>query len=398
MAFDPFGISALVSAGSKLIGQREERAYNERMTDKANRLSLQETRRQEKRQSNLIKDQRRYEGNVYERQRADALADYNLQRNRANVDLKRANEYNEAMRDESRVYQEGIDARNRSNQLEDIDQQFVRMRAAAEKAGLNPLAVLGGGGTMTPSALSSGSTSFAASAGPIQSTVQAPGYNMGSVPMSYGAPIAVTPLSSNEAVVGGVVELGQELTGSAAIERANEQFWQDMAMQEAQRDAAVPDAARSYPTVPDGRVPVMGNTATPVSSVSSTGNYSGVPVSQDPEIRTPLTMGVNNPDGSVTNIVAPGGDPEIDTVANWGFSDAARIIAGDFGVEITPSSAYDTWQQGVRQGAYGPVGAAVSVIREFTPSLSGTDMWGEAVDYVPGMFQGTRLQGGYNGQ
>lgn len=126
--------------------------------------------------------------------------------------------------------------------------QYTDLRAAAQAGGFNPLSVLGTGISAAPAGgLTSSSYSAASGAGAM------PVVGMGaSVPMSYGAPVAVAPLSSNAAIIGAVQEFGQEITGVPAQERANAQLYSDIARIELER-------ARAGMTAPT--VPVLGRTA-----------------------------------------------------------------------------------------------------------------------------------------
>lgn len=129
-------------------------------------------------------------------------------------------------------------------QKADMADQFVRLRRAAKKGGFNPLTALGSAIIPNPAGGIT-SSSYAAASGVGAATASAPG---ASVAMGgYGQPIAVPSLASNEAILGGINELGRELTGEAAVERANAQLYHDIAKVELeQMKARLPQ-----PVVPD---------------------------------------------------------------------------------------------------------------------------------------------------
>lgn len=397
---DPFGLSAAVNAGASLIAQKRDQKFQVKQTNKANAMAINEARRADKVTNNRINTAYRRDVKAYEQQKKDARQSANIDRNRANVDIQRTREYDRGQVEDARKYTEMIARRERNHQISDIENQYVRQREAAEKAGFNPLSVLGTGGQMTPQALSAGSSAFAASPAPLGSAAAVPGFGGagGSVPMSYGAPIAVTPLASNEAVVGAVSELGQELTGSAAIERANETFWQELAAREAEQAAAVPDSVRNYPTVPGNRVPVLGSNATPVGNTSTSDFWTGF---------TPAPVPVLSGASPVSNL---GAETSPDVVAsgmslisnNWlPWSDEAPYSAlGDAEEVFQPEGAIlnGPWigAQVLSRGM-GKAGEWLIDNGYGTPLATNPTRVSDYRHFMPGGFNNTRLQGGYGG-
>lgn len=118
--------------------------------------------------------------------------------------------------------------RNRRWAKADVAGQFDVLRAAAKRAGFNPLTALGSGASGVAGGLSSSSYGAASGAG----AASVSGF-ASSVPMTYGAPIS--PLASNEAIMGGLSEFGREVSGVAAQERANAQVFNDIARIELER-------------------------------------------------------------------------------------------------------------------------------------------------------------------
>lgn len=156
-------------------------------------------------------------------------------------------------------------------QKADMGNQFVALRRAAKKAGLNPLSVLGASMVPGPAGgLSSGSYGAAPGVGAMP--VAAMGV---SSPMAGSAgEIAMPPVSSNEAIMGGIYELGMELSGEAAQQRANAQVAADLMkieLEQAKARAVAPmvppdlsgSALGPQPTVYGGNrgtVPSLGST------------------------------------------------------------------------------------------------------------------------------------------
>lgn len=118
-----------------------------------------------------------------------------------------------------------VAARNRRLARQDAANQFVDARDAALRGGFNPLTGVGASASFVGAGLTA--SSYAAAPGVGAMSVNAP---QTSVAMTYGA-----PLSSNAAMMGAVGELGRELTGEAAVERANAQVYSDIARIELER-------------------------------------------------------------------------------------------------------------------------------------------------------------------
>jgi len=142
-------------------------------------------------------------------------------------------------------------------QKKDMGSQFVRLRHAAEKAGFNPLSVLGASMVPNPAGGIS-SSSYGAASGVAPIGVSAPGVSaaMG----GYGAPVAVPALASNDAILGGIQELGRELTGEAALERENAKFANELARIELEQAKA----RLAAPAVPTTFGMGLGRQAVPV--------------------------------------------------------------------------------------------------------------------------------------
>lgn len=164
-------------------------------------------------------------------------------------------------------------------QKDDMASQFVRLRRAAKKGGFNPLTALGQPMIPGPAGGLS-SSSYAAASGVGASQVQAAGASaaMG----GYGAPVAVPSLSSNDAILGGVQELGRELTGEAAQERANAQLAQDIMKVELERARSGFDRSQVpvVPTFQGGGLGVSTAMAGPARIAEPSPLSPGAPVAQ----------------------------------------------------------------------------------------------------------------------
>lgn len=115
----------------------------------------------------------------------------------------------------------------------DVKNQFVRLREAAEKAGYNPLSVLGAGSGMLSPAGGITSSSYGAASGVGAAPVS--GFAASTPMAGYGAPVHVAPLASNDAIGGLVGELGRELTGEAALDRQRDAIATEIASIELER-------------------------------------------------------------------------------------------------------------------------------------------------------------------
>ncbi|AXH76576.1 MAG: hypothetical protein [Microviridae sp.] len=282
---DPFGISSMIQAGAAAAGRASDQKFMREQTNKANAFSVNERKISNRynAQQASVANQR----NVKNAIRTDAMNDENARvANRvAGRNEKRARDFNAEEAQKSRDFtaeqnrianaktvQAQVRAHNWAEEdyargKQDQASQFTDLRAAAEAAGLNPLSVLGAGSVPTSSTGLS-SSSFAAGSGAAATATasdtfggQAPGVMGASVPMSYGAPVAIQPLVSGDAVVGAVGELGRELTGVNAINRANEQVYTDLAKIQLEQslrptvDTDMAPAALRPPVIPTGGPP-----------------------------------------------------------------------------------------------------------------------------------------------
>lgn len=179
-------------------------------------------------------------------------------RDRSN--MKHQNRFNSKQAQRAREWDRSTLKMQRRWQKGDQASQFVDVRAAAEAAGFNPLSVLGSG--MTPVSLQ-GTTSAAAYGATAPAS---------SVPMTYGQPVYVAPLASNDAIMGTVEELGRQLTGTEAVQKANEKATIELAQIEQERKQAglekpIVAPSQGAPGVADLRPPVR-----PVSSMRVSDN------------------------------------------------------------------------------------------------------------------------------
>jgi len=150
---------------------------------------------------------------------------------------------------------------------EDQLNQFANLRIAAKRGGFNPLTVLGMGSMVGPGAGGLSSSSYGASPGVGAAPVSS---FSSSVPMAgYGAPVHVPALASNDAISGAIDELGREVTGEAAQERAYDQMAMDIAKIELERARA----GLSQPVVPSlaGAGPSLGPQAAPTGNARVSG-------------------------------------------------------------------------------------------------------------------------------
>lgn len=238
---------------NKLAQQNETTAWkrNKQATNRANKFNVRQAAVAEK--------------------RSDANAKVAMAYNAA--EANKARNFSRAEANKANALSEERDLRNRqwaqddyAQQKDDFATQFQRSRDAAIAGGFNPLSALGaqmtpgmGAGGLSSSSYGGGgaaaaSTGFASASGPTSS-----------VPMSYGAPVAVQPLASNMAIVGGISELGQELTGVNAVQRQTDTLYRDLAQLELdqRRSGVNPYAA------PAGRVPSLGSSAIPTTDTSA---------------------------------------------------------------------------------------------------------------------------------
>jgi len=343
---DPFLASALVNTGASFIGNILGKNAAQSATRTANQASRAQNKvaweRNVKQAKNArAKDiktmkmaDRMSDQNVAQANKTN-LANYALQRTDQREDSRTAYDRSVKSSEQARAWAEEDYARAKSDQAS----QYTDLRAAAEKGGFNPLSVLGTGMTPTPAGGITAST-FAASPGVGLSSAQAMSVQgvQASVPMGYGAPVVAQPLASNDAILGSVAELGQELTGAAAVGRANDQLYSDIAAIELDRLRGSPSS--QYPVVPP-RVdvaPSLGPTATRVGNTASTpgmtpfygGNlYQDMGLEIDPVIEIPLFNRVRTPDGQVYNTISPGGDFDLDSAINAGLQIGVQKIMRD---------------------------------------------------------------------
>lgn len=311
---NPFILSSLLGAGASLLGQRRDQAFSLAATREANAASAKQLKMAN--QFNVKQARKAQQTNKANTYLADKLNDkntamaqkYNSAQAQAAMRFsgKQADKANAFTAEQNRIANELSEAqalRNRdwaqqdyAQQRTDLSNQFVDMRAAAEKGGFNPLAVMGA--QMVPSLGAGGlsSSSFAASPGAAApgvagSSVASPvaGVAPASVPMSYGAPVAVAPLVSNDAVVGAVSELGRELTGVNAVQRQNDQLMNDLAQIELDQARAGAPMMPVGPTATESTdyvdsfpahqatpgVASLRPPAVPVGNVSSDGSLGG---------------------------------------------------------------------------------------------------------------------------
>lgn len=177
-------------------------------------------------------------------------------------------------------------------QKADVGNQFVRLRAAAEKAGYNPLSVLGAGSGMLSPAGGITSSSYGAASGVGAAPVS--GFAASTPMAGYGAPVHVAPLASNDAIEGLVGELGRELTGEAALDRQRNAIAEEIATIELERlRGGFPSQSFGLPAMGAYAAPTphsrMSGTAEQVGEVSPTAmaaataaENEGVPVEVEP--------------------------------------------------------------------------------------------------------------------
>lgn len=252
--------------------------------------------------------------------------------------------------------------------------QLLRLRRSADRAGFNPLSVLGT--PMVPGAAGGlTSSSYAAASGVGVTPVSGFG---ASTPMSYGAPIAVAPLASNEAVEGAVTELGRELTGEAAIERANAQLAQDIAKVELERMKAglgapiVPNApmvaslgGATFETSPG--VARMGSPPVQVGSERSMGPWLTTDM---PQPHKPADAGVDDANPRSEELVPVKNDSGMTKLdSNW-----VREITG--GVPAYIPTVNDEPVGGEFFGPIWGIGGAAFNNRVLRPmGMEGSDVW-----------------------
>jgi len=274
---NPYIISSLINAGANILGRADEGRQARENTLLANQLARENETIAWNRNKRATKRANKF--NVRQALKAEERSDENaaISREYNSAERALANEFTKAQVDENFQRSEARDLRNREwakddyeQQRQDFGNQFTDLRAAAEKAGFNPLSVLGS--QMVPSSGAGGlsSSSYGAGQGQAASAGFAGSQGVvGSVPMAYGAPVSVQPLVSNAGIVGGVAELGQELTGLNAVQRQTDQLYRDLAQIEL-------DQARSGVSAPmsAGALPQFGNQALPVGARSVSNNGS----------------------------------------------------------------------------------------------------------------------------
>lgn len=272
---------------------------------------------------------------------------------------------------------------DRKLEAEDQLNQFVRLREAANKAGLNPLSVIGA--DMVPSPAGGLSTgSYAAAAGVGVAPVNA---FASSTPMGAGGYTPV--LASNDAIIGGIQEFGREISGQAALERSNLALNNEIARIELERARAgmarpvVPPAAQLGGAGLGRQAQRAGNVATGVPSLGDLDDWfpQGQPVSQrsitdthNPrEVNLKPTdnidpMGVFDSDliraltgGFPVYYPTVDGEPAGGAAAVWGIGVPGAVLRRRV-VDPINSAIRDTWDGFVRGSAE----------RSFTPSLGVT--------------------------
>lgn len=216
---------------------------------------------------------------LWQAQKADRVSRRDFQRGRKNMKLAdRMSDKNVrlAQRFQARQAEKAWDRtdeaalRNRAwakadyrQQKQDMDTQFLRLRRAAKKAGFNPLTAMGS--QMIPG-VAGGLTSSTYGAAPGVGAMPVSALGVSSPMAGDAGSVAVAPLASNEAITGGLYELGMELSGEAAQERANAQVFADLAKIELEQAKA----RLAAPVVPD-----FGNLGR--QAVAAPSSRSGVP-------------------------------------------------------------------------------------------------------------------------
>lgn len=387
---------------SNLIGMSMEQRAMDRRAAEANAAAIQQQQmanRANVRASNVAWNRsQRATDEARAANRQDATRDFrrNLQAARQNsaTDYKRgiaamdrANAFTVSETDRAREHDANLRAAERELALDDQDQQFVRMREAAEKAGLNPLSVIGAA-SMTPQVSALQSSSFGSSAGiPSGATPFAPSLTPGavaptpSVPMSYGAEVFVAPVASNAAVLGSLAELGQQLTSPLAVGKANGQLAADIAKVESEKAESEALIARQ-PFVPSVGTSVgslappvdqAGNLSFSLPSLGGGGDYGadysgfeGRPLERDPVINTPAVMQVQMPgEDEPYNLFAPGGSPDVEEIIGAGIQIGPEWVRRRT-LENMPRSLDETpgWFQGLTEFQN-------SVVRVVDPAFNG---------------------------
>lgn len=255
--------------------QKQAQKYNNKATAKANEVDKKNLEDTQQYNANQTKQAQVYNAN---QQKAQNTFNANQTKAQNQFNSKEAalqRQATEAAAVQAREWAVADYEQQKTDQLH----QYETARAAAELGGFNPLTVLGAGSTVPNPAGGLTSSSYAAASG--VGTASGSGASSGaassqhfpsSVPMTYGAPIAVTPVASNDAVLGAVSELGRELTGTAAIQRSNEELYNDLARIELDQARA----GLSSPIVPDYpaaiTVPGVGTMAPTAVRTGSTAN------------------------------------------------------------------------------------------------------------------------------
>lgn len=336
---NPFMISAGLNLVGSLLGRRDEGRQARENTDRANAQSHKEAvwaSNQNKKAS-----RRANKFNVKQAKIAEKRSDENAAVSRRFNAQEAAKARSFSAREADKVNQlsETRDLRNREWAKEDYEQQrtdlgnqFTDLRAAAEKGGFNPLSVLGS--SMVPSMGAGGLSSSSYAAGsPVaaSSGFSSPGAVTASVPMTYGAPVAVQPLVSNDAILGSLREFGQEATGINNVARAADQARLDLAnieLDRARSGVDLGDYGHNYPQYQGTPgVASMGNTAVPVSNEAHTSPLypDRGPVQSDPVMNMPIITELDVPGFGTVPGIAPGGDFDLDSALNAGVQAAVQI-------------------------------------------------------------------------
>lgn len=389
---DPFLGSALINGVASLFGNRQQaqagvaatRVANQGAIDqlnRANKFNVKATNRANKwnaRQSEIAEN----------RGRSNTKQAQSFSANQAAI----ANQFTKEQIDTAYQREEASDLRDRAwaqedyaQQRQDLSTQFTDLRAAAEKGGFNPLSVLGT--SMVPSMGAGGlaSNSFGAGSGVAAGGFALPGAQTppSSVPMSYGAPVAVAPLVSNDAVVGAVAELGQELTGANAVGRANDQIYADLAQVELER--AMSDAPSGF----GPRVPApMGNFAVPAghtrTSAPPGSSVGSGEVSHAGRVPDSYVTNTNDPllrDDQPVEVVPATRSPFIQEIDNR----VTDVLGGPMpflgqdgemvGIDELAGMAVQAAPMLAMRLASKVYDGSESFVRTFTPSLGGAERW-----------------------
>lgn len=281
-----FLLSAFANVAGSLLGRADEARQARENTDRANAEARAAATLAFRRNQRASAKANRW--NVKQAALAERRSDDNATTaRRFNADqAAKANRFTKDQADLAYQRSERRDLRNRQwakddyqQQKADYGSQFERLRSAAEKAGFNPLSVLGS--QMTPLSAAGGlsSSSYGAGVGVGASTGFASSVGpTASVPMAYASDVAVAPIASNAAVVGAVGELGAEVTGANAVQRQTDELYRDLAqiqLDELRSGVRATAGGPAFPSAPAGAVPQLGRNAWPVGGVSVTPDVAG---------------------------------------------------------------------------------------------------------------------------